>query len=250
MSLVSLTYDGDMAQLLLNAPRANALEPDVLCEISGALDKVEQAAPAHLVMSGGRNFCSGGDVAWFLNAVEASEARAYATRVVPVLHEVLMRLMSLPCPVVMAARGAITGGGAGFLFASDVAVIAPDAFVQPYYARMGFAPDGGWTAILPDRIGAAQAQTWLMADDRRDAQALCNLGLAARISDTPEATAHKIARATDSGTQNDIKRLIRNEATLAHIRSRLDAETERFMEALERPATKARMTRFLYPQKA
>jgi len=34
----------------------------------------------------------------------------------------------------------MTGGGAGFLFAADLAVLAPDAFVQPYYTRMGFAP--------------------------------------------------------------------------------------------------------------
>lgn len=249
MSLVSLTYDGDVAQLALTAPRANALGPELLAGMSGALDRVGRDAPAHLVLSGGRNFCSGGDVARFLAAVEAGEARAYATRVVPVLHEVLMRLMSLPCPVIVAARGAMTGGGAGFLFAADLAVVAPDAFVQPYYGRMGFAPDGGWTAILPDRIGVARAQRWLMADDRCHAQTLCDLGLAARVSDTPEDEALRLARATDPGTQADIKRLIRSDAALARVRSRLDAETARFMTALERPGTLARMRAFLTPQK-
>lgn len=249
MSLVSLTYDGDMAQLALNAPRANALEPDLLAEMSRTLDQVTRDAPAHLMLTGGRNFCSGGDVSRFLAAVEVGAARAYAARVVPVLHELLLRLISLPCPVILAARGAVTGGGAGFLFASDLAVVAPDSFVQPYYGRMGFAPDGGWTAILPGRIGAARAQTWLMADDRRGAQGLCDLGLAARISDRPEATARDIIRATDPGTQSDIKRLIRDETRLADIRSRLDAETARFMEALERPDTRTRMRAFLSPQK-
>ncbi|MDA7427308.1 enoyl-CoA hydratase/isomerase family protein [Primorskyibacter aestuariivivens] len=249
MSLVSLTYDGDMARLALSAPRANALEPDLLAEMSRTLDKVAQDAPAHLMLFGGRNFCSGGDVARFLEAVEAREARAYAARVVPVLHEVLMRLMSLPCPVILAARGAITGGGAGFLFASDLALVAPGTFVQPYYGRMGFAPDGGWTAILPDRIGAARAQRWLMTDERLEAAALCDLGLAAQVSDTPEDDARALARATDPGTQTDIKRLLRSETSLGQFQSRLDAETARFMDALERPETRTRMRAFLSPQK-
>ncbi len=32
------------------------------------------------------------------------------------------------------------------MLAADMILMDAAAFIQPYYARMGFAPDGGWTA--------------------------------------------------------------------------------------------------------
>ena len=121
---------GEVRRLTLTAPRANALTPELMDALRFAMDAVERDVPGALVLAGGRNFCSGGDVARFLAAAEAGEARAYAARLVPALQEVVLRLWSLPASVVVAARGAITGGGAGLLFAADCAVLAPGTFVD------------------------------------------------------------------------------------------------------------------------
>uniref|UniRef100_UPI0025CDB5BD enoyl-CoA hydratase/isomerase family protein n=1 Tax=Sediminimonas sp. TaxID=2823379 RepID=UPI0025CDB5BD len=153
----------------MQAPRANALEPGLLDALGDALHNAEARAPGFVLLAGGRHFTSGGDVARFAQAAAEDRAQAYSDAVVPVLQDVVMRLLSLPCPVVAAARGAVTGGGAGLLFAADTGVVAPDTFVQPYYAAMGFAPDGGWTAVLPERIGAGAVQGWLISDRREDA---------------------------------------------------------------------------------
>ncbi len=231
--------------LSLKAPRANALEPELLDSIRRALDKVESGAPDTLLLTAGANFCSGGDVAKFHDALRAGTARSYATTVVGALQECLLRLLSLPSTVVVAGRGAITGGGAGFLFAADLAVLSPDCFVQPYYGRMGFAPDGGWTAILPRLIGMAKAQTWLLADMRASASDMVNMGLATLVHEDPETEALALIQATDAATRRAAKRLIYTPEKIESIRTGLDAEFEQFCVLLERDETLKRMDNFL-----
>ncbi|MDR9484088.1 MULTISPECIES: enoyl-CoA hydratase/isomerase family protein [Sediminimonas] len=229
----------------MQAPRANALEPGMLSALEGVIGQVRARAPEFLLLTGGRNYTSGGDVARFLEAAEQGAVADYAGKVVPVLQRIIMSLLTLPCPVIAAARGAITGGGAGLLFAADAAIVAPDAFVQPYYARMGFAPDGGWTALLPERIGAGAAQGWLMADTREDAGGLLRLGLAQEIADDPQAAALARMEEFDPGALAEIKALVWDAPRVNAVKARLEAETEAFRRRIVTPQTHARMQRFL-----
>lgn len=233
------------ARLTMVAARANALEPGLLGDLAHALDQAEQQDARVILLCGGSNFSSGGDVRAFHAAGLRGEAAAYASQVVPRLQALIARLIAMPRLVVVAARGAITGGSAGFLFASDLAVLAPDAFVQPYYAKVGFAPDGGWTALLPDRIGAGPASEWLQSDHRLSAQALCDRGLASAMSDTPEERAVDLAANAEIGARLAAKALIWDEARRADINRRLEAETAAFLERIEKPETALGMSRFL-----
>jgi 2-(1,2-epoxy-1,2-dihydrophenyl)acetyl-CoA isomerase len=235
---------GAVARLTLQAPRANALEPELLAALHGALDRLEAEMPEAVVLTGGRNFCSGGDVARFHAAAEAGKARAYAAEVVPELQRALLRLLALPALVILAARGAVTGGGAGFLFSADLAVLSPDAFVQPYYARMGFAPDGGWTALLPERIGAARAMSWLIEDRREDAAGLRALGLAS-VHDEPERVASERLAEADTGTLRSAKALIWDADRRTALSARLQAETEAFLDRIDQPEVARRMAAFM-----
>ncbi|MBL6430424.1 MAG: hypothetical protein HPM95_01080 [Alphaproteobacteria bacterium] len=47
--------------------------------------------------------------------------------------------------------------------------------------RHGLCPDGGWTALLPERIGAAKALEVQYLNTRLDARACRDLGLASRV---------------------------------------------------------------------
>ncbi|NDV00017.1 enoyl-CoA hydratase/isomerase family protein [Pseudoroseicyclus tamaricis] len=232
-------------RLTLCAPRANALTPELLDAIRAALDSVDRAGPSTLIVAGGRNFCSGGDVARFLDAADRGMAKDYARQVVPALQEVVLRLFGLSATVAVAARGAITGGGAGLLFAADCAVLAPDAFVQPFYARMGFAPDGGWTALLPDRIGRAHAGAWIATDRRQDAEALKGLGICDAVDADPEAAALRLLDGTSAGTRIAAKRLLRDETTLKAVAAALDAETAAFLDRIDTPDVARRMADFV-----
>ncbi|WP_210421486.1 enoyl-CoA hydratase/isomerase family protein [Hoeflea halophila] len=238
--------DGTLcARLTLNGGRANSLEPDLLRDLAAALNDAEAKDAKVILLCGGRNFSSGGDVRGFHQASLAGEAVAYAGQVVPPLQAIVARLIAMPRLVVVAARGAITGGSAGLLFAADLAVLAPDAFVQPYYPQVGFAPDGGWTAVLPERIGAGRTLEWLQSDGRLSAQELCDLGLARGISDHPEETAVELSANGAFGSRLTAKALIWDADRREQINVRLEAETKAFLDRIARADTTLGMSRLL-----
>tara|TARA_R110002020_G_scaffold18929_8_gene65349 strand:+ start:1240 stop:1998 length:759 start_codon:yes stop_codon:yes gene_type:complete len=243
--MVDLPDGGTCARLTMCAPRANALEPGLLADLGRALDDAEAAEARVILLCGGPNFSSGGDVRAFHAACLSGEAEAYAREVVPGLQALVARLIAMPRLFVVAARGAITGGSAGLLFASDLAVLSPDAFVQPYYSRVGFAPDGGWTALLPERIGGGRALEWLQSDRRLSAEDLRAIGLATALSDTPEADAEALASRGEIGARIAAKALIWDEARRASVHARLEAETAAFLDWIARPETLRGMEQFL-----
>ncbi|KGF70528.1 hypothetical protein LL06_04600 [Hoeflea sp. BAL378] len=243
--MTGLPDGGTCARLTMRAPRANALEPGLLADLARALDDAEAADAKVILLCGGPNFSSGGDVRAFQAACLSGEATAYAAEVVPALQALVLRLIAMKRLVVVAARGAITGGSAGLLFAADLAVLAPDAFVQPYYSRVGFAPDGGWTALLPERIGAGRALEWLQSDRRLSAEGLRAMSLATAVSDTPEADAEALASHGALGVRLAAKALIWDEARRESIHARLEAETASFLDRIARPETLRGMERFL-----
>ncbi|WP_422047935.1 enoyl-CoA hydratase/isomerase family protein [Shimia sp.] len=231
----------------MQAPRANALEPAFLADLHRAFDTLEQSGAQRALITGGRNFSTGGDVSRFLDAAMRGEAEAYAERVVPALQELVIRMLEMPVVIVSALRGATTGGSAGLLFASDLAVAAPDAFMQPYYGVMGFAPDGGWSALLPELIGVGPAQSWLMANHRQGVTELMRLGLVQAVDDTPEVRAMDLLAAVDTGAALASKALLWNDARRAAVRAGLSAETEAFRKLIGRKETLARMQKFFQP---
>lgn len=249
MRVASETFpvsDGSLGmRLTMQAARANSLEPGLLGDFASALDEAEAQDASVILICGGRNFSSGGDVGAFHTASLGGEAVAYANTVVPRLQAIVARLIAMPRLVVVAARGAMTGGSAGFLFAADLAVLGPDAFVQPYYAKVGFAPDGGWTALLPERIGAGRALEWLQSDRRLTAPELVDAGLATVVSDAPEATAEQLAGEGETGTRLATKALVWDEARRARINARLEAETAAFLKRIDQPDTARGMSRFI-----
>lgn len=232
-------------RITMKAPRANALEPGLLRDLHQAFDALEQSGAGKALILGGGNFSTGGDVSRFHEAARNGRAEQYAEAVVPVLQDLVMRMITMPVVIASAVRGAATGGSAGIFFASDIAAAEPGAFVQPYYGVMGFAPDGGWTALLPELIGAGPAQGWLMANCRHGAGELQRLGLVQAVDADPEARAAELLGSIDTGSALAAKSLVWNSERLARVRAGLDAETAAFRTLIGRQGTLSRMAKFL-----
>ena len=247
---VELNHDGlpeGVIRIHLAAPRANALVPPLLADLHAALDTAEAEAPRAIVLSAERNFCSGGDINGFHAAALADELESYSGALVPELQRLVLRLIEMPGVILLAARGALTGGGAGFLFASDIAVLSEDAFVQPYYNTVGFAPDGGWCAVLPERIGLAQTQSWLATNRRVRANELHEMGLAARVV-APGRLDQAVAdllEATDLGTVAAAKSIFWDQTRRKAVSCRLEAEAATFLDRIAQPEIPRRLAAFL-----
>lgn len=231
--------------VMLNRPeRHNALVPDLLNDLRAAIAAAAQAEPIALVLTGnGPSFSTGGDIGGFLDHSETpQELLKYAERVVGALHDAVLDLLAFPAPVLAAVNGPVTGGSTGLMLAADMMVMAQSAFIQPYYCEVGFGPDGGWTALLAEQIGAAKALQIQYLNERISAQEAVGLGLAraaAPISDLPAQIDEWVEAigARFAGTHQVTRANIWDETRRDLVRQRLDQEKARFFERIAQPET-------------
>lgn len=246
--LVQLHLDGGVARITLAHPaRCNALTPELLHALVDALEQATRHEELRAVVLGaqGRHFSTGGDVARLSREVAAGQGKTYAGMLLDALNAAILGLAGLPCPVLVQVQGALTGGALGLVLTADLVVMTPDSFIQPWYASVGFAPDGGWTALLPARVGTSRARAWQLLNQRIDAQTALATGLAHAIAAKPEAQIDhwlETLRAHAPDTLRETRRLTTDLPTLARA---LEAERCAFLELIDSPAARAGMARFL-----
>ncbi|MBO6796081.1 enoyl-CoA hydratase/isomerase family protein [Maricaulis sp.] len=249
---VQTRLDGDCLTLTLNRPhRGNALTPELLGSLCQALDTYRQARTIVLTGSG-TAFSCGGDIREFY---DRSHNRAgllgFARDIVGTLNESLLRIVDQNALLVCALNGPVTGGSIGLMLACDHVIASETAFAQPYYARVGFAPDGGWTAMMPDRAGTGFTRNWLSMDKRLDAGEMARRGLVDEVCESRQLN-DRLARLITQCEPLD-RASIRAGRLLSlggadRLARALDAERLAFLELIDRDETVQRMHDFLYPQ--
>ena len=252
MSLVESEHRNGAVWLWLNRPeRHNALMPSLLADLRSAISGAARQKPVALVLSGrGASFSTGGDIGGFLaHATSSEDLKTYADELVSALHETVLDLLAFPAPVLAAINGPVTGGSAGLMLAADLVALSDRAFVQPYYCEVGFGPDGGWTALLPDRIGTARALQVQYLNERLSAQDALDLGLAACVRPAGELEGQidewgEGLRQRHSQTHSATRRNVWDTTRLEIVCSRLEQEKQRFLELIARPETLEGMRSF------
>jgi 2-(1,2-epoxy-1,2-dihydrophenyl)acetyl-CoA isomerase len=245
MSFVETEIREGAIWLWLNRPaRHNALIPDLVFDLRAAIAAAAEKDPVALVLSGrGSSFSTGGDLGGFLDHARSQiELRAYADLLVGGLHDTILDLLAFPAPVMAAVNGPVTGGSAGLMLAADMVAIADTAFVQPYYSAVGFGPDGGWTALLPDRIGTARALAIQYRNIRISAAEAVELGLAVKAGPVAGLTGTVDGWVADLGrgfaqTHQATRQNIWDDSRREAVRRRLDQEKTRFLDLVARQGT-------------
>ena len=115
---------------------------------------------------------------------------------------------------------------------------------------MGFAPDGGWTALMPERIGRARTARWIALDERVDADTALEIGLADTVVDADMLTAavsDLLARIAplDASLAATARHLLDRQIAGPDIAARLDNEKREFLHRITREDTIGRMNAFL-----
>jgi 2-(1,2-epoxy-1,2-dihydrophenyl)acetyl-CoA isomerase len=232
-SLIGVETDGAIAAIILNRPeRHNSLIPELLSRLIDALEELRSnhTTRAVVLRAAGRSFSSGGDVRGFWEARD--RIAAYADEIVGLLNQTMLTMMRLPLPIIGTVHGPVTGGSLGLVLACDIVLVSPEASFTPWYGPVGFAPDGGWKALLPDIIGrdrvddilaanrsisAAEAVAWGMANE------LVGVGM---IREEAVLVARRIAGRT-GGTDHDLK--ARSPGEVAAAAARLEEERRAFV---------------------
>jgi 2-(1,2-epoxy-1,2-dihydrophenyl)acetyl-CoA isomerase len=202
MSALNLTISNHVATLVIRSTAArNAIDIHVVREMHHCLDEIKKAGPSvrALVITGSDGvFCSGID----LHSVdlETPEARQQAhAELRRFLDPLILRFGELQYPIVAAVNGAAVGAGMSLALASDIIVIAEDAFLWPSFARLGVVPDAGVTARLARRIGGGRALSSLLLAEKIDAKTALDWGLvysvvpAVDVLNTAQAVAQRLA---------------------------------------------------------
>ena len=247
-SLVLCHVDGPVATLILNRPeRHNSLTPALLEQLLAGLEGLrgQPEVKAVVLQASGRSFSTGGDLAGF--AAHPDNIQAYADRLVGLLNQAMLAMIDLPAPIVAAVQGVVTGGALGLILATDIVLVTPEATFTPYYGVVGFSPDGGWTALLPELIGRQRAALVLMRNASISADQAVAWGLASEIvpphllRDRAQAVAQEIAGMQPGAVQRG-KRLLW--AGLP-VPERLEAERRQFVEQIGTAEAQSGMGLFL-----
>jgi 2-(1,2-epoxy-1,2-dihydrophenyl)acetyl-CoA isomerase len=187
---VRLETDGEIARITLARPeRHNALVPELLDGLLGALKECHRFAPRTVILQAeGPSFSSGGDVGAFFETPR-SERKAFASEVVGRLNQVIIAMLELPSPTIAAVHGLVTGGSIGLVLASDIVVATEKATFTPWYTVVGFSPDGGWSTLMGQRIGPSRALEMQLTNRSLSAEKALEYGLAHYLTQPAEISA-------------------------------------------------------------
>lgn len=156
----ALWDSGDGIAILEMTGRTNALGPDLLHDISFALERSARDFSALVIHGSGRHFSVGADLKAMLAA--ADRDLAAAADFLELGRRTLMAVESAPIPVVAAARGSALGGGCELLMHCHAVQAHAELAVGLVEARVGLLPGWGGCAQLLGRIGGAQAYALLV----------------------------------------------------------------------------------------
>jgi 2-(1,2-epoxy-1,2-dihydrophenyl)acetyl-CoA isomerase len=153
-----------IGRLVLNDPEhANTIGYAQSKAWPRAFSAVVDASPRVIVISArGRIFCAGGDIAGM--TANADKLSPYIAETLEPLHAGFVKLASAPCPVVSIINGPIGGAGIGMALCADFVLASTTLRLRAGYPAIGLSPDLGASYFLARRVGAMQAQRWLMTN--------------------------------------------------------------------------------------
>jgi 2-(1,2-epoxy-1,2-dihydrophenyl)acetyl-CoA isomerase len=249
MGQISYTLENHVARITLNRPeRHNALVPELLQDLASALARCREDAPAAMILTAtGTSFSTGGDVTGF-HQNHRDQRRQYAASVVGGLNRVILDLITLPMPTLAVVEGMVTGGSVGLVLACDIAIAGPKASFAPWYTVVGFSPDGGWTCLLPERIGRARALDIQLTNRTVEAQEAHRTGLVQYLCNTGDglATAQSLANGIRQRKPGSLGRtLTLTRPDPGQTAAGLDAEYRHFLEQISSDEADRGMAEFL-----
>jgi 2-(1,2-epoxy-1,2-dihydrophenyl)acetyl-CoA isomerase len=164
MNSQSILYDVQdrVAVIRFNRPQAlNAMTVELMEALDEALGRAAaDAGVGAIVMTGeGRAFCAGADLAAGLaDPLLDEDGRLDLRRLLEDHYNPLvMKMRSLPKPIVAAVNGMAAGAGASIALIADLTIAARSASFLQAFVNVGLIPDAGGTWILPHTVGLQRA---------------------------------------------------------------------------------------------
>ena len=230
------TDDLGVTTISINRPdRMNALDgPTVTALIELITEHAEHPETRVILLAGeGAAFTTGAD----LQAMkEAGPDGPTPAETMDNASALVRAVLTAPVPVIAAVNGPAAGVGVSLALASDMMLMAEDAYLLFAFTNIGLMPDGGASVLLPAAVGRSIASRMLLRGDAVSSAEALDVGLATDVVPPAElrAAATKLARRLARGPRSALeltKRAVTS-ATLAELDAALAREHEGQCELL------------------
>ncbi|MGN2641756.1 enoyl-CoA hydratase [Nocardia takedensis] len=178
--MLGVGRDGDVVTIeLQREERRNALNGELVGLVREAvLAAVADGARVIVLTGRGPIFSAGADL-----------SGVYSDDFLDGLMDMLHTVESLPIPVISAINGGALGAGVQLAMASDLRVIAPDAYIAIPAAKLGISVDRWTVRRLASLIGGGPARTILLGAETISAADAYTFGFANRVGTLADAQA-------------------------------------------------------------
>ncbi|RST74400.1 crotonobetainyl-CoA hydratase [Siminovitchia acidinfaciens] len=195
MNYAEISRNGPVLEIVLNRPKANAINTDVSMELAEAFFMLrdDPSLRAAIITGAGDRFFSAG---WDLKAGEAVDADHG-----PGGFAGLTEIFDLRKPVIAAVNGLAVGGGFELALACDLIIAADHAEFFFPEVSIGIIPDAGGVLRLPKVLPRAIALEMLYTGRRLSAERAHHFGLVnhvvkdTELMDEARKVANEIVRA-------------------------------------------------------
>ncbi len=168
-----------IAWIILNRPdKLNAINPEMLKELTETLDELEEDEKIRVVIltGSGRAFSAGADVTGFMG-ITPVKAMIYSRK----FQEILFKMEYYTKPIIAALNGFTLGGGLELAMATDFRIASETAMLGQPEINLGFIPGAGGTQRLPRLIGRSRAKELIYTGDMIPASEAYKMGLVDKV---------------------------------------------------------------------
>lgn len=180
--LLEAKHEG-IATLVMNRPdRLNALNNELAVALNEALGRLAKDETINVIVitGAGRAFCAGGDLA----AMGKGRQTGATHELEPLLRagmQMVLKMRTIPQPVIAAVNGAAAGAGMNIALAADIRIAVEEAVFGQNFAKVGLFPDYGGTYFLPQLVGPAKTAELFYTGDMIDAKTALRLGIVNQV---------------------------------------------------------------------
>ncbi|MCR4892222.1 MAG: enoyl-CoA hydratase/isomerase family protein [Lachnospiraceae bacterium] len=179
MGFVDYEVKGKIAVITINRPKAlNALNAEVLDDLSAVLDQVDQNEIRCLILTGAgeKSFVAGADIG-SMSTMTKSEGEAFGKKG----NDLFRRLETFPIPVIAAINGFALGGGCEISMSCDIRIAAESALFGQPEVGLGITPGFGGTQRLARLVGAGMAKQIIYTAKNIKADEALRIGLVNKV---------------------------------------------------------------------
>jgi len=245
-----IEIENKIAVVTLNRPQAlNALNKDLLNEISSFLDEAEKNREIRVVIltgSGEKSFVAGADIKEFSDfSGQQGELLAKEGQ-----EKVFNKVENFSKPIIAAVNGFALGGGLELAMSAHFRIASENAKMGLPEVTLGLIPGYGGTQRLPKLIGKGRAAQMIFTAEMISAQRAYEIGLVnevvplSELLDKAKSIASKIASNSSVAISKAISAI-----NLSGSKAGFDKEIKSFGELFDEADFKEGVSAFLEKRK-